>query len=137
MGYRIIIVDDSLLIRAGMEGYLTGSGNWDEVYVAKNGQEGIDMIVEKKPDIACFDVEMPEKDGLTALKEIKTMQREGTIDPRMPVVILSGTMSDNEPNVRKARILGAADVLAKPEGKSSTVHLNMKEIEEHLLAVLK
>jgi two-component system chemotaxis response regulator CheB/two-component system response regulator FlrC len=54
----------------------------------------------------------------------------------MPVVVLSGTMYENDENVRKAKMLGAADVLSKPEGKSSTLSVDIKELEERLKKVL-
>ena len=136
MGHSVLIVDDSFVIRSGMEAYLNGSGNWDEVYVAENGKEGVQLAVEKEPDIVSFDVEMPIMDGLTALKEIKKLQKNGKFRSDTHVIILSATMHENEANVRKARLLGASDVMAKPDGKSATVMLDMKSIEARFLALL-
>ena len=136
MGKKILIIDDSFLIRSGLEGAFKKSPNWDEVLLAENGQAGIEKILAEKPDIVLMDVEMPVMDGLTALKEIGTKKRSGEIDKALPVVILSGTMYENDENVRKAKMLGAADVLAKPQGKSSTISVDIKELEGRLLKLL-
>ena len=83
-----------------------------------------------------MDVEMPEMDGLAALKELGTLKRAGTVSRSLPVVILSGTMYENDENVRKAKMLGAADVMAKPMGKSATVSIDISALEERLKALL-
>ena len=136
MGKKILIVDDSLLVRSGLQGALKKTGNWDEVILAENGKVGMEKILSEKPDVVLMDVEMPEVDGLTALKEINSKKRAGEIPKEMPVVILSGTMYENNENVRKAKMLGADDVIAKPEGKSSTVSIRVDELEERVLKLL-
>jgi len=136
MGKKVLIVDDSLLVRSGLEGALKKTGNWDSVIVVENGRKGIEKIIAEKPDLVLMDVEMPEMDGLSALKEIAAKKRAGEIDAGLPVVILSGTMYENNENIRKAKMLGAAEVIAKPEGKSSTVSINVKDLEEKVLKLL-
>jgi chemotaxis response regulator CheB len=136
MGRKILIVDDSFLIRSGLEGAFEKSGNWEEVLLAENGQIGLEKIVSDKPDVVLMDIEMPEMDGITALKEIGKKKREGDSPSGMPVVVLSGTMYENDENVRKAKMLGAADVIAKPEGKSSTLSVNIQELEDRIEKVL-
>jgi YesN/AraC family two-component response regulator len=136
MAKKILIVDDSFLIRSGLEGAFKKSENWDSVVLAENGRIGLEKIISEKPDVVLMDVEMPEMDGITALKEIVKKKRAGEIPEGLPVVILSGTMFENDENVRKAKMLGAADVLAKPEGKSSTLTVDIKELEERLKKVL-
>lgn len=136
MGKKLLVVDDSLLVRSGLEGAFKKTGNWDDVIVAENGKVGLEKILSEKPDIVLMDVEMPEVDGLTALKEISAKKRAGEIPNEMPVVILSGTMYENNENVRKAKMLGASDVIAKPEGKSSTLSIKVEELEERVLKLL-
>lgn len=136
MGKTILIVDDSLLIRSGLEGALKKTGNWEKIILAENGKKGLEKILSEKPDAVLLDVEMPEMDGLAVLKEVSSKKRAGEIPNSLPIVILSGTMYENNENVRRAKMLGAADVLSKPEGKSSTLTLNVKEIEEKVLKLL-
>jgi chemotaxis response regulator CheB len=136
MGKKLLIVDDSLLVRSGLQAALKKTGNWEDVILAENGRIGIDKIVAEKPDVVLMDVEMPEVDGLTALKEINAKKRAGDIPNDLPIVILSGTMYENNENVRKAKMLGAAEVIAKPEGKSSTLSIKVDELEEQVLKLL-
>lgn len=136
MGKTILIVDDSFLVRSGLQGALRKTGNWDDVLLAENGKIGLEKIVADKPDVVLMDVEMPEVDGLTALKEINAKKRTGEIPKELPIVILSGTMYENNENVRKAKMLGAADVIAKPEGKSTTLSIKVDELEERVLKLL-
>lgn len=136
MGKKVLIVDDSMLVRSGLEQALGKSGNWDEILLAENGKVGLEKILTEKPDIVLMDVEMPEMDGLAALQEISRKKRTGEIDKNLPVLILSGTMYENNENVRKAKLLGAADVVAKPEGKSSTLMIPVAELEERMLKLL-
>ncbi|MFW5684602.1 MAG: response regulator transcription factor [Spirochaetota bacterium] len=135
MSYSVLIVDDSMIVRSGLETMFTKSEHWDRVITATNGREGLEKLAEK-PDIVCLDVEMPEMDGLQVLQEVAAMKREGSVPASLPVVILSGTMHENDANVRRAKMLGAADVLAKPEGKSATLRINFAELEERLLRLL-
>ncbi|MFO7848788.1 MAG: response regulator [Spirochaetia bacterium] len=136
MAKKILIIDDSFLIRSGLEGAFKKSENWDTVVLAEDGKKGMEKIESEKPDVVLMDIEMPEMDGITALKEIGKKKRSGEIPKDLPIVILSGTMYENDENIRKAKMLGAADVIAKPEGKSSTLSVNIKELEERLKKVL-
>jgi YesN/AraC family two-component response regulator len=135
MTKKLLIVDDSFLVRSGLEGAFKKSGNW-EILLAENGKSGLEKIIAEKPDIVIMDVEMPEMDGLAALKEIGSKKRSGEIDKDLPVIILSGTMYENDENVRKAKMLGAADVMAKPMGKSATVTIDISALEERLKRLL-
>jgi YesN/AraC family two-component response regulator len=136
MGKKVLIVDDSMLVRSGLQQALGKTGNWDEIVLAENGRAGLEKILSEKPDIVLLDVEMPEMDGLTVLQQIGRKKRAGEIDKNLPVLILSGTMYENNENVRKAKLLGAADVLSKPEGKSSTLMIPVAELEERMLKLL-
>ena len=136
MNRKVLIVDDSMLVRSGLQTSLAKSGNWDEILTAENGKNGLEMILSEKPDIVLLDVEMPEMDGIAVLKEIASKKRGGEIDKKMPVIILSGTMYENNENVRKAKMLGAEDVVAKPEGKSSTLMIPVGDLEERMLNLL-
>lgn len=136
MGNAILICDDSVIVRSGLEAMFKKSGKWDRVLTAADGKEGLQKIQDEKPDAVCLDVEMPEMDGITVLKEIGKLKKDGTISQDLPVIILSGTMYENDANVRKAKMFGAADVLAKPEGKSATISIDFQQLEERILSFL-
>lgn len=135
MAKKLLLVDDSFLVRSGLEGAFKKSGEW-EVNMAENGKIGIEKILSWEPDAVVMDVEMPEMDGLSALKEIGSKKRSGEIPKNLPVIILSGTMYENDENVRKAKMLGAADVMAKPMGKSATVSIDISSLESRLKSLL-
>ncbi|MFP4551098.1 MAG: response regulator transcription factor [Spirochaetales bacterium] len=136
MGYRILVIDDSILVRSGLQRALSSNSAFDELLIAEDGQKGLELLKAEKPDLVCTDVEMPNMTGLELLEAIGEMKERGELPEAFPVVVLSGTMHENEPNVRKARMLGAADVIAKPEGKASTTTINTKELEKRLLNLL-
>ncbi len=71
MALRILIVDDAAFMRMMIRDILTKNG-CEVVGEAINGVDAISKYRELKPDITTLDITMPEKDGLQALKEIKS-----------------------------------------------------------------
>jgi CheY-like chemotaxis protein len=136
MAGKLLLVDDSVMVRSGLQTALQKNGLFDEILLAENGEQGLEMIVNEQPALVLLDIEMPVMDGITALKEIGKKKKSGEIDGELPVIVLSGTMYENDENVRKAKMLGAADVVAKPEGKSATLNINVQELEERIKKVL-
>lgn len=68
---RILIVDDHAIVREGLRGLFGIEPDMELVGEAASGQEGVEKALALKPDIILMDLLMPEKDGVTALKEIK------------------------------------------------------------------
>lgn len=101
---RILIVDDAEFLRMRISKMLTSDGH--EVLEAENGLEAVEVYKKEKPDIVLMDVTMPEMDGLTALKEIKTF------DPQAKVIML--TALGQESVVLEAIKTGAKDFVVKP-----------------------
>ncbi len=79
---KILIVDDdeSHLLLTTLE---LKDERW-EVITASNGEEGIELFENERPDLAVVDVKMPGMDGLTLLKKMKE------ISPEIPVAIFTG-----------------------------------------------
>ena len=98
---RIVVVDDSLTIRAMIETLLERDCRFDVVGIARNGEEAIDLIRMEKPDVVTMDVAMPGRDGLSILDEIMDM------DP-CPVIMLSSLMREGAPIMAEALDRGAA-----------------------------
>ena len=98
---RIVVVDDSLTIRAMIETLLERDCRFEVVGIARDGEEAIDLIRMEKPDVVTLDVAMPGKDGLTILDEIMD------IEP-CPVIMLSSLMRDGAPIMAEAIDRGAA-----------------------------
>lgn len=116
MGIKVLIADDNEMMLGFLEKLVKKAPNVDTILGVKNGKEAVDQAQKFSPDMILMDVEMPEMDGLTALKEIKSLQKIGKVNPKAKVIILSGTMHENDTNVRKAKFLGASYVFPKPGG---------------------
>ena len=101
----IIIVDDNDMMRGILRAMLRGE-EYDVVGEARNGVSAIDLVERLKPDIACMDVMMPEKNGIEALCEIKAAH------PDTEVVMVT---SNSDPGtVQEAIQNGASGFIIKP-----------------------
>ncbi len=80
-----------------------------KVHIANDGKKGLELAKQEKPDLILMDVILPEKIGLTVLKELK--EDEEMTDT--PVVVMSNY--DQGENPKKALELGAAAFLSKQE----------------------
>lgn len=102
---KILICDDSMLMRKKMKEVLEQCGCKD-VIEAEDGQTAVDMCKEYRPDVVFLDIVMPNKDGLTALTEIKE------IDSQIKVVMASSV--GTQANLIKSIKMGAHSFLQKP-----------------------
>lgn len=121
---RVLIVDDSALIRQMLARALSMDPRIQIVGTAKTGVEAIERARELDPDVITLDIEMPQMTGLEALPYI----RKHT-DAR--VVILSSL--DDADTTYRAMSLGAIDFIPKPAGVAST----LTELTEQLLKAIK
>ncbi len=104
---KVLIVDDSTLIRELLTSLL---GMADDIHVVGAASDPIrarEMIKEFNPDVITLDIEMPKMDGLTFLEKIMTLR------PTPVVMVSSLTQEGAEVNL-KALELGAVDVFGKP-----------------------
>lgn len=100
----ILVVDDAAFMRMRMSKILSEAGY--EVLQAENGLEAVEKYRASKPDAVLMDITMPEMDGLTALKEIRS------IDPAARVAMV--TALGQQQIVLEAVKSGAKDFLVKP-----------------------
>jgi two-component system chemotaxis response regulator CheB len=110
--HRVLIVDDSALVRRMITKALSTEHDIEVVGAASDPYEARDLIQELKPDLLTLDIEMPKMDGLTFLKILMDKHP-------MPVIILSSLSQANSKVALTALEQGAADVLAKPNGPHS------------------
>ncbi|MBV8257599.1 MAG: response regulator [Actinobacteria bacterium] len=102
---RVLVVDDAAFMRKVLTDALTSAGH-EVVGEAGDGNEAVARFQELKPDLATLDITMPDKDGLTALKEILSL------DPSAKVVMCSAL--GQESKVLEAIKAGAKDFVVKP-----------------------
>lgn len=109
---RVLVVDDSALMRLMISDILNSDKGIEVVATAKDGEDGIMRVAELKPDVVTMDVEMPRLDGLHALGYIMS-------EIPTPVVMVSAyTQKDAEATFR-ALEYGAVDFISKPSGPVS------------------
>lgn len=109
---RVLIVDDSALVRKLVSDALKSDPDIEVVGTAVDPYAARDKIQQLNPDILTLDIEMPRMDGLTFLK-ILMQQRP------MPVIVMSSLTQRGSEYAFEALRLGAFDVLAKPSGPYS------------------
>lgn len=102
---RVLIVDDAAFMRKMLGDTLAKAGH-EIVGEAANGQEGVDQFQSLRPDLTTLDITMPEKDGLTALREILSC------DPTARVIMCSAL--GQESKVLESVKAGARDFIVKP-----------------------
>jgi len=115
---KMIVCDDEERIRKVLYDYFTKLNC--EVFLAKNGEEAIDIFYDKKIDIVILDVMMPVQDGYTTLKELRKISQ-------VPVIML--TAKAEEYDVLKGYELSADEYVAKP--------FNLKILSARVEAILR
>jgi DNA-binding response OmpR family regulator len=105
-GYVIAVIEDEELIRKSLVMNLELEGF--KVVTAQDGEEGVNLITQQKPDLIIMDVMMPRKDGLQACREIRVAGIS------TPLILLTARSSEVDKVL--GLDLGADDYLAKPFG---------------------
>ena len=107
---RVLVVDDSVVVRRLVSKALEAEGEVEVVGVAADGKIALVNIERLHPDVVILDVAMPVMDGLTALAEIR--QRW----PGLPVIMFSTLTTRGAEVTLDALALGASDYVLKPSG---------------------
>ena len=116
---RVLIVDDSAVVRKVMTDELSRFNDIEIVGTAVDPYMARDKIVELRPDDITLDLEMPRMDGLSFLA--KLMKHFP-----IPVVVLSSLTPKNSELALKALDLGAVEVLCKPGAAYSTKNISQQ-----------
>jgi two-component system chemotaxis response regulator CheB len=123
---RVLVVDDSALMRKLIPQILETDKSIQVVGTAMDGNFGLKKIDELKPQVITLDLEMPGMGGLDMLKEI--MRRH-----RIPVIVVSSHSTEGASVTLKALSLGAFDFVSKPNDVSS----RMQEVAQELISKIK
>jgi two-component system, chemotaxis family, protein-glutamate methylesterase/glutaminase len=122
---KVLIVDDSAMIRKIFSQELAKDPEIEVVGTAPDPYVARDKIIHLKPDVLILDIEMPRMDGLTFLEKLMTFYP-------MPVIIVSSLVRGSCDLALRALELGAVEVMAKP-GASCSV----QDISEQLIEKIK
>lgn len=110
---RLLIVDDSRLIRAAIRRAFESDGQVQTVGEAANGREALKLLPKLKPDVITLDIKMPEMDGLSTLKHIM-------IKCPTPTVMISALTHEGATETFDALRFGAIDFMPKPTQRGDT-----------------
>jgi two-component system chemotaxis response regulator CheB len=113
---RLLIVDDSAIVRKILNDALAGEPGLQVVGTAPDPYVARDKILALAPDVITLDIEMPRMDGLTFLRKLMRYHP-------MPVVVISSLAQHSCRAAVEALELGAVEVLAKPGGPYSVGEL--------------
>lgn len=125
MPIRVLIVDDSAVVRKALSEGLSRYPDIDVVGTAMDPYAARDKIIELRPDVLTLDVEMPRMDGLSFLERL--MQHYP-----IPVIIVSSLTPKHSEAAVRALALGAVDVVPKPGTQYS-----VPDVERHLVAAVR
>lgn len=121
MSKKVLIIEDASLMRLMLKKIFIEIG-YQVVGEAENGEMGVAMYKELKPDVTTMDITMPVMDGITALKEIMT------INPKAVVIVCSAVSNQNM--VIESLKAGAREFIAKPFSKEKIMEVLDKVIEQ-------
>ena len=105
MAKKILIVDDAAFMRMMIKDIVMRNG-YEVAGEAQNGVEALEMYIQSKPDLVTMDITMPEKDGISAVKDIIAT------DPGARIIMCSAM--GQQSLVMEAIKAGAKDFLVKP-----------------------
>jgi|APSaa5957512576_1039674.scaffolds.fasta_scaffold172040_2 two-component system, OmpR family, alkaline phosphatase synthesis response regulator PhoP len=115
----LLIVEDDLALAKALVGKFS-SENFD-LLEAKNGQEGLEMALSKKPDLILLDIVMPRMDGISMLKEL----RQDDWGKDVPVIILSNLAdAQNKPEIIQENVV---DYLIKTDWSLEDIVKKVKD----------
>ncbi|WP_339310140.1 chemotaxis response regulator protein-glutamate methylesterase [Paenibacillus sp. FSL M7-0896] len=130
--YKVLVVDDSAFMRKIISDLIENDADFQVTATAANGREAIEKVNELRPDLVTMDVEMPEMNGLEALKSIMAQRP-------LPVIMLSGINEEGMKETILALEWGAFDFIRKPSISNSqdiiAVGVSLREqMKEAMLA---
>lgn len=119
---KILIVEDDTALQKTLQEFLTEEKF--DVACAGDGEEGIRISQQEKPDLILLDIILPKKDGYEVIKELKSNKE--TV--KIPIVLLTNLGGIHD--VEKALELGATTYLIKSDYKLDEVVKKIKSILE-------
>jgi two-component system chemotaxis response regulator CheB len=123
---RVLVVDDSLFMRAAVAKLLTTDGRFEVIGQAKDGAEAVDKVVELEPDVVTMDFNMPRMNGAEAIRKIMGVRPT-------PVVMFSAHTRQGARETFEALAAGAIDFVTKPAGEVSA---DLRAIADDLIGKL-
>jgi two-component system response regulator DctR len=103
---RVLLIEDDPMVQEINKQFVEEVDGFTVIGTSSNGKEGIDFIKTEKPDLALIDIFMPNQDGITTIKQIRS---EG-----IETDVIAITAASDIETVRRVLQLGAIDYIMKP-----------------------
>ncbi|MEI6836172.1 MAG: chemotaxis response regulator protein-glutamate methylesterase [Alcaligenaceae bacterium] len=123
---KVLIVDDSAVMRRIIRNALTAQADLEVIGTANDGEAAVTFVRRTRPDVVILDVEMPVMDGLEALREIRKF--EGSL----PIIMFSSLTQAGTQSTLTALINGASDYVSKPSNLNDPKE-SIKVLEQALI----
>ena len=127
---RVLVVDDSVVIRRLVTNALEQDPDLEVVGVAANGAIALQRIPQYNPDVLTLDIEMPEMDGLETLRRLRHDY------PQLRVIMFSTLTERGAAITLEALTLGASDYVTKASNEGS-LDRSMARLREELIPKIK
>lgn len=127
---RVLVTDDSVVIRKLVSGVLNADPAIEVVGTAVNGRASLQKIEQLKPDLVTMDVEMPEVDGIEGVRRIRAAGH------KVPIIMFSTLTERGAAATLDALSAGASDYVAKPANVGS-VGRSMEQVRDALIPRIK
>ncbi len=132
---RVMVVDDSVVVRKIVTDVLSEDPGIEVVGTAVNGKVALAKLEQLKPDLITMDIEMPEMNGIEAVKAIRAgMGGQGR--SRVPIIMFSTLTERGASATLDALSAGANDYVTKPANVGS-VGQSMESVREQLIPRIK
>jgi len=130
METRILVVDDSSVVRRMLSRALEATGDIRVSATAANGKIALQKIQADPPDLIILDVDMPEMDGL------ETLEKLGRSHPSIPVIMFSVLTERGAQATLQALFRGAQDYVTKPSGAANSEEA-IRRVQEELIPKIR
>lgn len=130
MRIRVLVVDDSVVVRRLVADALSGEPRIEVVGTAANGQIALTKIEQLAPDLVTMDIEMPVMDGI---ETVRALRRRGD---RLPIIMFSTLTERGAAATFDALAAGATDYVTKPANQGS-VAASLAKVADDLVPLIK
>lgn len=127
---RVLVVDDSVVVRRLVSDVLSADPGIEVVATASNGRLALARVAQLAPDLITLDIEMPEMDGITALRELRAAGN------RVPVIMFSTLTERGAAATFDALEAGADDYVTKPANVGSITE-SLEQVRQSLVPKIR